>query len=82
MDTIKTIKPEVQKHGRYVAVLAARSAHKTIAALLADDYGAEFMAKLPNGMQAWIISGEPPLRERLCTPMTVGEAAIAASTFR
>jgi hypothetical protein len=80
MDNIKTIKPEVQKHGRYIAVLNSRTAHKTISALRADDYGVEFVAKLSNGGQAWMVSGEPSLRERLCTPMTVGEAAVAVST--
>jgi hypothetical protein len=79
MDNIKTIKPEVQKHGRYIAVLNSRTAHKTISALRADDYGVEFVAKLSSGDQAWMISGEPSLRVRLCTPMTVGEAAVAAS---
>lgn len=29
-----------------------------------------------------ILAALPPLRERLCTPMTVGEASIAASTVR
>jgi hypothetical protein len=79
MDNIKTIKPEVQKHGRYIAVLNSRTAHKTISALRADDYGVEFVAKLSNGGQAWMVSGEPSLRERLCIPMTVGEASVAAS---
>jgi hypothetical protein len=26
-----------------------------------------------------MVSGEPSLRERLCIPMTVGEASVAAS---
>ena len=64
--------------------------HRSVKARLAklgasDKFDASIVDKL---FDAWATPEQAaaflarPLRERLCTPMTVGEAAIAASTVR
>jgi hypothetical protein len=52
MDTIKTIKPAVQQHGRYIASLSPKTAQRTINALLADDYGVDVQVKVEG---RWIV---------------------------
>jgi len=77
MDNAASIKKEVQDKGRYIARLPSKTAARTIAALVADDYGVKLLAKMDDGWELWRVVGEPdePLRVRLCTPMSIGDAA-------
>lgn len=80
---ISEIRVKVCEGGRYVACLPKSRVKRIIGLLLNDDYGAEFVSRHENGDEVWVVTGEPkpaPLREKLCTPVTIEQAARLAAT--